>query len=207
MILNTELIKSDIKKLSATDFYLKYIIKSTNWYFSEYQQTPSDEILDKMDFFKQIISQNFDVSFHSAQIVGSAKLGVSLSPKKAFRKFIVDSSDENQKESDIDIAIVSGKLFDEIWNELRSIRSKTVIPHYRMLAASIFRGYINDKDFKDIDLIRKKWDEKIARSNIQLQDKLSIMHPISYRVYRSWEDLEDYQLDGIKELQEGNYEI
>lgn len=205
MILDSEVIRKDIRELSAREFYIKYIIKSTNWYFSEYQHTPSEELLEKMDSFKQIISENFGVSFHSAQMVGSAKLGVSLSPKKAFRKFIIDSSDEN--ESDIDIAIVSKKLFDEVWEQLRSIRNKTIIPHYKAIAASIFRGYINDKDFKDVDLIRKEWNEKISKANIQLQDKLSIMHPISYRIYRSWEDLEDYQLDGIRQLQEVNYEI
>lgn len=202
MILDSEVIKQDIKKLSAKEFYMKYIIKSTNWYFSEYQKTPDNEILDKMDCFKQIIAESFGVSFHSAQIVGSAKLGVSLSPKKAFRKFIVESENETSKESDIDIAIVSRNLFDEIWNELRMIRKKTSIPKYKALSASIFRGYINDKDFKDIDLMRKKWEERIAKANIRLQDELSISHPISYRIYRSWEDLEDYQLDGIIELQE-----
>lgn len=201
MVLDSEIIKNDIKILSAREFYIKYIIKSNNWYFSEYQNTPSDELLDKMDCFKEIISKNFDVSFHSAQIVGSAKLGISLAPKKAFRKFII-SANENEKESDIDLAIVSGKLFDEIWNKLREIRNKTAIPRYKALSASIFRGYINDKDFKDIDLIRREWEEKIAKSNIRLQDDLSIVHPISYRIYRNWEDLEDYQLDAIYELKE-----
>lgn len=206
MVPNITEIKKDIQSLSAKDFYIKYIIKSTNWYFSEYQKASGDEILEKMDTFKQIISENFGVSFHSAQIVGSAKLGVSLSPKKRFRKFIVDSED-GKEPSDIDIAIVSRELFELIWAQLRNIRHTCLIPNYKALANSIFRGYINDKDFKDIDLIRKDWNERISKANIQLQDKLSIMHPISYRIYRSWEDLEDYQLDGIKELQEGNYEI
>lgn len=203
MTLDSEVIKNDINILTAKEFYLKYIIKSNNWYFSEYQNTPSNELLDKMDCFKEIVSENFGVSFHSAQIVGSAKLGISLSPKKAFRKFICMANNESEKESDIDIAIVSGKLFNNIWEELRDIRTKTYIPKYNSLVGSIFRGYINDKDFKDIDLIRKEWEEKISISNIKLQDQLSIIHPISYRVYRSWEDLEDYQLDGIMELKGG----
>lgn len=203
MILNSKQIVEDIHELATRDFYLKYIIKSNNWYFSEYQKTPDEELIDKMDCFKEIVSKSFGVSFHSAKIVGSAKLGVSLSPNKPFKKFVCRANNSDERESDIDIAIVSDKLFNEIWSEIRNLRTKTIIPKYSKLANSIFRGYVNDKDFKDIELIRKKWEEKISLSNIKLQDDLSIVHPISYRVYRNWEDLEDYQLDGITKLKEG----
>lgn len=203
MNIDIEQIKKDIVLLSEKEFYFRYIIKSGNWYFSEYLEVKNDEILDRLDAFKEIVSKNFDVSFHSAQIVGSAKIGVSLSPNKPFRKFIISTDDPDKKESDIDIAIVSNRLFASIWEDLRISRSKTFIPNYSYIAKSIFRGYINDKDFKDIEFFRKEWEELISKSNIMLQDSLSITHPISYRVYRSWEDLEDYQLEGITRMKKG----
>jgi len=205
MILDQDNIKKDIIALPEKDFYFKYIIKSGNWYFSEYQNTPDQEILDKMDLFKEIVSRNFNVSFHSAQIVGSAKLGVSLSPKKPFRKFISVAKDEQEQESDIDVAIVSEKLFVKIWDEIRVSKKSEFVPRYNKIVNDIFNGYINDKDFKTIEAMRKEWEEKISKSNIRLQDDLSICHPISYRIYRNWEDLEEYQLSGIRLLKEEVY--
>lgn len=202
MIYDENTIKEDIKKLEAREFYIKYIIKTNNWYFAEYQHTKEHELIDKMDQFKEIVSDCFDVSFHGAQIVGSAKLGMSLSPKKPFRHFVESASESNPKESDIDIAIISNSLFEEIWDKIRSERKKNVIPKYTSIAKSIFRGYINDKEFKDLDGLRKEWEEKISKCNILLQGELSIIHPISYRIYRNWEDLEDYQIDGIMKTKE-----
>jgi len=40
---NIPLIKEDIKKLEAREFYIKYIIKTNNWYFAEYQHTEGNE--------------------------------------------------------------------------------------------------------------------------------------------------------------------
>ena len=37
----------------------------------------------------------------------------------------------------------------------------------------------------------------VAPINKALQDKLRFEHPITYRIYRSWEDLEEYQMQGI----------
>lgn len=202
MALNVESIKKDIIKMPEKDFYFKYIIKSYNWYFTEYQGTPDKALVDKMDHFKEIISTNFNVSFHSAQIVGSAKLGLSLSPKKHFREFIGIAKNDNERESDIDVAIVSEKLFETIWNQIRISKKSDYVPRYQKIACDVFNGYINDKDFKEIESMRKLWEEKISNSNIKMQDDLSISHPISYRIYRSWEDLEEYQLGGIKLLKE-----
>lgn len=202
MIFDECTIRNDIKQMDAREFYIKYIIKTNNWYFAEYQHTKTDELIDKMDYFKEIVSNSFGVSFHSAQIVGSAKLGISLSPNKPFRRFIDKAGEGAQKESDIDIAIISNSLFNEIWDKIREERKRTVIPKYSTIANSIFRGYINDKEFKDLDGLRKGWEEKISKCNILLQGELSIIHPISYRIYRNWEDLEDYQLDGIVKTKE-----
>ena len=56
-------------------------------------------------------------------------------------------------------------------------------------------------DYNQIPEILKEV-KKISKCNILLQGELSIIHPISYRIYRNWEDLEDYQLDGIMKTKE-----
>lgn len=48
-----------------------------------------------------------------------------------------------------------------------------------------------------IDNIREEWDDMISPINLMLQDKLRFEHPITYRIYRSWDDLEEYQMLGI----------
>lgn len=193
---NIELLKQDLLSLETREFYIKYIVKSNYWYFSEYLHIPSDEVIDVLDRFKEIISENFHISFHSLQLVGSAKTGFSLSPQKALSPFHDESN--SQKSSDIDIALVSEKLYQHYWDRMRQTEKIQYRRFYRQLTASIFRGYINDKVLMEIPPIRSEWLSTISPINKLLQDELMIMHPITYRIYRSWEDLEEYQIIGIE---------
>ena len=177
---NDETIKNDLLTMEAYDFYLC---------------VPQDEIIDKMDFFKEIVSSNLKINFHSVQMVGSAKTGYSLSPKKVLQPF--HNEDFGKESSDIDIAIVSERLFAYFWDKLRQTRGIYNQYYYRFITGSIFRGYINDKNLQKIDNIREEWDDMISPINLMLQDKLRFEHPITYRIYRSWDDLEEYQMLGI----------
>ena len=190
-----ESLKTDLLTLDPKDFYMKHIVKSHNWYFSSYLQIPAEELVDRMDVFKEIVSSNMEINFHSLQIVGSAKTGYSLSPKKVLRPF----HDEvpGVPPSDIDIAIISQKLFEHYWERARHVKRIQYQPYYSNLTKSIFRGYINDKDLVEIRDVSREWDALVSPINVALQDKLGFVHPITYRLYRSWDDLEDYQLGGI----------
>lgn len=195
-----EALKVDLLTMDPKVFYLNHIVKSHNWYFSNYLHVPPDEIIDKMDYFKEIVSSNLNINFHSLQIVGSAKTGYSLSPKKVLRPF--HSGTSTEKSSDIDIAIVSEKLYLKFWGELRcSIRCSKGIRYkqhyYNHLTASIFRGYINDKDLLQIEGPCEEWGAMVKPINFLLQDNLGFEHPITYRLYRNWDDLEEYQIIGI----------
>lgn len=192
---NDEVIRNDLLTMDTYEFYLKHIVKSRNWYFSDYLCVPQDEIIDRMDFFKEIVSSNLKINFHSLQMVGSAKTGYSLSPKKVLRPF--HNEDTKSESSDIDIAIISERLFSEFWAKLRQTQGIYYQHYYRYITGSIFRGYINDKNIQKIDGLREEWDDMVAPINMALQDKLRFEHPITYRIYRSWEDLEEYQMLGI----------
>lgn len=190
-----DILKEDLLTLEAKTFYLKHIVKSQNWYFSEYLHIPSDELVDKMDFFKEIVSTHLDINFHSMQIVGSAKIGYSLSPNKVLQPF--HNRDSGMDSSDIYIAVISERLYLHFWKHLRNTKGIYNKFYYKFLTSSIFRGYINDKNLQKIDGIREEWDDLVSPINVALQDKLRFEHPITYRIYRSWEDLEEYQLIGI----------
>ena len=133
-----DILKEDLLTLEAKAFYLKHIVKSHNWYFSEYLHVPSDEIVDKMDFFKEIVSTHLGINFHSMQIVGSAKTGYSLSPKKVLQPF--HNRDSGMDSSDIDIALISERLYLHFWTLLRNTKGIYNQYYYKYLTASIFRG-------------------------------------------------------------------
>ena len=161
-----------------------------------YSLVPILEILDKMDYFKEIVSTMLNVNFHNVQIVGSAKVGYSLSPDKLFSPFHDDCPDKPS--SDIDIAIISERLYKKFWDQLRQVKKiKYMQAYYNHLTESIFRGYINEKDLMKVNGMREEWESMIRPINLVLQDTLGFIHPITYRVYRSWEDLEEYQIIGI----------
>ena len=191
-----EVLKEDLLLLAPKDFYMKHIVKSHNWYFSDYLHFSQDEIVDKMDYFKEIVSTMLNVNFHNVQIVGSAKVGYSLSPSKLFSPFHDEYPD--MPSSDIDIAIISEQLYRKFWDELRQVKKiRYNQAYYNHLTESIFRGYINEKDLLKVDGMCNEWESLIRPINVVLQDNLGFVHPITYRVYRSWEDLEEYQLIGI----------
>ena len=137
-----------------------------------------------------------DLLIYSLQLVGSAKTGFSLSPNKILTPF--HDGDDTQKSSDIDIAIISESLYQYYWNKMRQTEKIQYKRFYQQLTASIFRGYINDKVLMEIPPIRTEWLSVVAPINKLLQDELMIVHPITYRIYRSWEDLEEYQIIGIE---------
>ena len=80
MIYSLENIKSDINSLTEKQFYTKHVIRSDNWYFEEYLGKDSKEVMHLIDDYRLIVSECFGVSFNSVMMVGSGKLGYSMSP-------------------------------------------------------------------------------------------------------------------------------
>lgn len=200
MAYTIEEIKKDIKILSAKEFYIKHLLRSDNWYFETKLGKSKEESIKKSDDFKSVVSQTLEISFNNIAIVGSCKTGCSLTPvseqrSKLFRGF--------NDESDIDIAIVSEKLFIKYWDLFRHSYSEVNKRHYRHISRGIYRGYINEKYLFIIDGCRKEWNEKASNSKKLLRSELYIQPEITYRLYRSWEDFEEYHIQSINEIKRG----
>lgn len=189
-------IKNDLRKLPEKEFLIKYILKSNNWYFSEHQQQPASYAVEQMECLKEILNKRIGVAFHNVLMVGSGKIGCSLAPQKNMRKF------DEENDSDIDIAVISSRLFEYMWEKIRIEYNVNYISRYKTIASSIFRGFINENNFREIDGIRPFWNNQIDLANKEIQDKLSVYHAINYRIYRSWEDLEAYHINGLKKLKQ-----
>lgn len=191
MDFSIDTIKSDVVALSTKDFLIKYLLKSDNWYFSEYLGLDSYMSIKRMECLKEILNDKLGVAYHNVLMVGSGKIGYSLSPFKKFKAF--------DEDSDIDIAIISIKMFNELWAKIRLASTEEHI-FYNSITSSIFRGFINEKHFSNIAFARQYWNNQILDLNRCIQEDVGIQHQINYRIYRSWEDLEDYHINGINAL-------
>ena len=126
MVYSLEDIKTDLKNLSEKQFYTKHIIRSDNWYFEEYLGKNPDEVIHLIDDYRLIVSESCGVSFTSGMMVGSGKLGFSMSPPGAehpeeSKMFLPFNDDEKvRKISDLDIAIISSEIFHEYWKMFRN---------------------------------------------------------------------------------------
>lgn len=210
MQIDQNTLKTDLLSMSERDFYIKHILKSRNWYFSHYKKLEGEKFVDEIDKFREIVSSTLKVGFLSVKIVGSAKIGFSLSPEHVLRPFEISPQAENV--SDIDIAIISAKMFEELWDKIRRTREMYRFCnkiYYQNTAQSIYKGFINESVMHKFSGLEQWWQETMSPVTQKLQDKMSIEHPISYRIYRSWEDIEEYQIHSIyksrKELERLNH--
>lgn len=200
MLYSEEEIKVDFSQKTTKDFYLKYILRSSYWYFEKILGADPAGAIGIADEFKAIVSKELDISFNNIAIVGSGKIGYSLSPNKdkLFKGFRVD---DGENSSDLDIAIVSSKLFHYYWDLFRKNYRVEYDAFYAYISRGIYRGYINEKYLLKIKGCRAAWSSNSKNSKKSLYNDLFIKHEATYRLYRSWEDFEEYHicsLDSIK---------
>lgn len=195
MIHTLDEIKNDLLILDTKQFYKQYIVKTDNWYFRNVLDIPESSVIDALDDFREIVSSNINVSFNSVMMVGSGKIGYSLSPSKKFKKFELD--EESQNKSDIDIAIISSDIFENYWKLFRRAYSLKNSHLYRYISREIYRGYINEKNLREIEECRKEWVSCVNKCNKMLKSNLFLRHEITYRIYRRWEDFEEYNMSSI----------
>lgn len=193
-------IRNDLISYDTKKFYMKHIVRSDNWYFENILNIPQERIITAVDNFKIIVSEAMGISYNSIMMVGSGKTGYSFSPKKCLKGFTVDPTDNSK--SDIDIAILSLPIFDRLWKEFRKAYDITNKKYYSFISREIYRGYISDRNINLIEPCRLLWKDMSIKATKKLQQNMYFKHEISYRVYRSWEDFEEYNLESLALLKE-----
>lgn len=140
-LLNSAVYKEIQNKKSAEYIIEKYVLHNLPYFFRE-----------NMDLYfdiKKKISERFKIPITNIYLVGSGQFGFSLNPEKNYKNFReADNEANNKKASDLDFAIISTRLFDEIWDELYDFRINSV-PHdendekrFGMFRRYLFRGWI-----------------------------------------------------------------
>ncbi|MBZ2405151.1 hypothetical protein [Liquorilactobacillus hordei] len=198
MMETTEIIEN-LYKMKTEEFFFKYFVKSPTWYFEKVLSiTSQQEEIDMLDIFRSIISKKLDIDFGNSQIVGSAKIGFSLNPNKHLKQFDDDS--------DIDIAIISERIFNDLWKKLLEESASNYFINYARYSSCIFKGYLNDKtlstdDFTDINI-----QNSFSEISKALRYELSIQHEINYRIYKDWRSFNIYQKKSIEKIKEKEVE-
>lgn len=206
MIYTLDEIKNDLRELTSKQFYIKHIIRSDNWYLQNYLGKNPDEAIRLLDDYRLIISENMGVSMNSIMMVGSGKIGYSLSPPDSVHpentKLFEPFNDDElvRKVSDLDIAIISNDIFQKYWGLFRKSFRMKYNTTYSHVYQELYRGYINERNIMEVDGCRVEWNKTASISKKRIHDELYFIHDISFRVYRSWEDFEDYNIQNIEKL-------
>ncbi|MCL2506981.1 MAG: hypothetical protein FWF00_04765 [Endomicrobia bacterium] len=191
-------IRNDLLSLSSYDFYKKYILTTDIWYFSKILNINNNDIKNTLTSFQNIISEKLDICELSPQIIGSAKVGFCLSYKKS----ALSPFREEKNFSDIDVALISSRWFNLFWDKFIQAFRYRYYGQFSYITSNVFNGYIQERNLTSIESLRREWESYFLPITKKLQYELGIIHPVSYRIYRRWEDFERYQIKGIDKLKE-----
>lgn len=146
--------------------------------------------------FKCVIADTMDISPNNVALVGSSKFGFSMNPSK---KEILKNF---HKKSDIDVVIACNQTFEKIWKSLR-------LSYYRdqnhvrdSHSWELFSKFlvVNDKIEYRCDSM-KTTVEIIDNMKKEVSRVCRIKNTLKYRIYGSWDDVEDYHEFGVRILQ------
>lgn len=147
--------------------------------------------------WKSNLSHLIQVDSRAFVIVGSAAIGYSINPAKNFKVF--------DKNSDIDVAIISQFHFDQAWRAIRTIGTKyhaqtpliqTALKDHR--ERLIYYGTIATDKILSVLPFQKEWTKaKVKLSEFEPTKE----REINFRIYKDFESLRAYQILGLKTAQ------
>jgi hypothetical protein len=171
------------KSLSDRDIVHECISYGTPYVFE------GDEI--KYFHLKKIIANHFNLHQNEVIMIGSAKLGFSIKPKQKYQPF--------NDESDIDMVLISEKIFNKFWDELyyfninligRSIRDEN---NYIKFCEYFFRGWVRP------DLLPPSFEGTSNWFNFfkSISHKKFGERKISGAIFRNYEFFDNYHISNI----------
>jgi predicted nucleotidyltransferase len=183
--------KDDLRdeKQTDTDIVDKYVLFGTPYIFR------GDE--NKYLSLKQVIASQFGVSHTDVIMVGSAKLGFSIAPRKLWK--------EIHDESDIDMAIISEQLYDEYWRQLLEFninltyRTEQEDKLYKEFLEYFFKGWLRPDKFPFSFPAKQVWFDFFKSISYKAYDK----RKITGAIYRNEYFFKKYHEINIKKLRSG----
>lgn len=146
---------------------------------------------------KRMVAQKFGLNPQDVIMIGSAKLGFSISPLKRWQPF--------RDESDIDMVIISSDIFDRFWRELYDFNIKLTDrtvkeeKQYYSFLDYFFKGWLRPDVFPFSYVGRNEWLGFFKSISYgEFGD-----HKISGAVFRDWGFYEAYHTGNIREIRNG----
>jgi hypothetical protein len=179
----------------------QFLIEGSSYFFDEFR-------LGEEFQFKKAIASSLGVHIRDIVIVGSGKLGFSIKPIKEYNRLVYKyndfdfkfNQDNNNEKSDLDVAIVSSKLFDE-----------QLIDLYAYTQGYSNYGYNNSLQKVDFaNYILKGWlrpdkvpnDYSINSEVVKVQQhyKALIGRKVNIGLYKSWYFFENYHQSNVERI-------
>ena len=182
--------KEDLMSKDIHSVYRKYLLGHKIWYFET--KLSVEDYAQTYDDFKIYMSERLNLHVNNIAIVGSAKLGFSLSPTKNYKCF--------DDESDIDLIIVSRELFRASWDAFLELSNRFHVNFYSGITSNIFRRFVSLKNPDIRNDFFSGWVKKVDPCKKDIQTIFNIPHEINYRIYESWESVESYHVNGLNKL-------
>ena len=175
----------DLKKKDASFLVSKWVIDRIPYIFNN--------SVENYLSWKENLSKLIDVDSCSIVFTGSSSIGFSLNPLNNFKKF--------NKESDIDIAIISDHYFDISWHYLRSIGSKRYDLNPQQQASLqdhvdrlVYWGTIATDKLLPIMPFGKAW---VLAFEKMCKEKPINQREIKARIYRDFDSLRAYHRSNL----------
>lgn len=193
-MISVESFKALLQSTPPQELCRKYLFSNYSWMFD--QEGGVGLKGDYQDFRKNMASF-IGEPLENIAVVGSAKYGFSLSPDKNWKPF--DDS------SDIDVVIVSDAFFNEIWTAYRLAYYNGYLSVYNNYSKDIFKKFVvvhleQRPEYKS-KYLRDIW-LKVTEMQRRVSLEHRISHPIKFRVYSGWGDVEYYHIRSFEYLKE-----
>lgn len=191
--MNLEDFKIDCQELVTDDIVQKYLIDGASYFFDHYN-------LDEYKFKKEI-ALSLGVHIRNIAIVGSGKLGFSLKPDPDIPSFFPFKQFDDGRVSDLDIAIVSEKLFEIQLQKLfeytghytnHDLWSKST--DRKSLAFYILKGWIKP------EYVPGGYDISEKIGDFQTEYQVKFGREVNIGIYHSWYYFENYHKKNIQNI-------
>ncbi|WP_411704575.1 hypothetical protein [Edaphovirga cremea] len=159
---------------------------------------------EKYHQLKVAASDILGVPTKNIAIVGSSKTGYSLTPKRDFANI--------RPNSDIDLVVVSKELFDNLWTSHLNYKNSVEQGReysYSTVAKNIFRHFVSvseDEIDSSMLVFFSDWINRVGKLKKILEQQFKIKTSLEYRVYDSWNYVEQYHVTGLNALMEHHNE-
>lgn len=181
-------VRQDLANLPPDLFTSKWVLERVPYLF--------DGNAESFREWRHTLCDQLKVDAACLLIIGSAAVGLSLSPHKNLKPF--------RATSDVDVAVVSTHYFDIVWRWLRSLGAERYawppdvqhsITEHR--ARLVYWGIVATDKLLAYTPLGSAWLPALAEVT---KEGKAAGRDVKIRLYRDFEALRAYQVQGIREL-------